>query len=325
MLRRLLTSLFALILALSLVSSAAAQSYTFRLDREVVDVFWNADGTMAIEYVFTFTNNPGGHVIDFVDVGTPNSSYDGGSLAADVNGNPVSISSDYQGSGSGFAVDMGSYAIQPGQSGTLHVAIGRVSQVLAADDNDENYASGNFAPTYFDGQFVTGSTDLTVTFHLPPGIKTEEPRWHDAPSGFPSQPETGLDAEGRITYTWRNPDASADQMYIFGASFPRSYVPADAIYTLPSAAPVSIDFGGLFNVICFGVICLAIFGVPAVTALQGQRRKLKYLPPRVAIEGHGIKRGLTAVEAAILMEQPFDKILTMILFGRQEGSPGHQP
>jgi hypothetical protein len=31
--------------------------------------------------------------------------------------------------------------------------------------------------------------------------------------------------------------------------------------------------------------------------------------------GHGIKRGLTAVEAGILMEQPMDKIMTMILFG----------
>jgi hypothetical protein len=42
---------------------------------------------------------------------------------------------------------------------------------------------------------------------------------------------------------------------------------------------------------------------------------LEYLPPKIAIEGHGIKRGLTAVEAAILMEQPMDKILTMVLFG----------
>jgi hypothetical protein len=45
-----------------------------------------------------------------------------------------------------------------------------------------------------------------------------------------------------------------------------------------------------------------------------RRRQLKYLPPKIAIEGHGIKRGLTAVEAAILMEQPMDKIMTMILF-----------
>ena len=42
---------------------------------------------------------------------------------------------------------------------------------------------------------------------------------------------------------------------------------------------------------------------------------MQYLPPQVSIEGHGIKRGLTAVEAAILMEQPLDKVMTMILFG----------
>jgi len=42
---------------------------------------------------------------------------------------------------------------------------------------------------------------------------------------------------------------------------------------------------------------------------------MQYLPPKISIEGHGIKRGLTAVEAAILMETPMDKIMTMILFG----------
>ena len=45
-----------------------------------------------------------------------------------------------------------------------------------------------------------------------------------------------------------------------------------------------------------------------------KRRKMQYLSPKIAIEGHGIKRGLTSVEAAILLEQPLDKILTMILF-----------
>ena len=46
-----------------------------------------------------------------------------------------------------------------------------------------------------------------------------------------------------------------------------------------------------------------------------RKRKLKYLPPKISIEGLGIKRGLTAIEAAILMEQPLDKVMTMILFG----------
>jgi hypothetical protein len=41
---------------------------------------------------------------------------------------------------------------------------------------------------------------------------------------------------------------------------------------------------------------------------------MKYLPPKIRIEGHGIKRGLTAIEAAILLERPADRIFTMILF-----------
>jgi hypothetical protein len=41
---------------------------------------------------------------------------------------------------------------------------------------------------------------------------------------------------------------------------------------------------------------------------------MKYLPPKIAIEGHGIKRGLTAVEAGIVLQQPLDRIMTMILF-----------
>jgi hypothetical protein len=39
------------------------------------------------------------------------------------------------------------------------------------------------------------------------------------------------------------------------------------------------------------------------------------MPPKISVEGHGIKRGLTAVEAAIMMERPLDKVMTMILFG----------
>jgi hypothetical protein len=42
---------------------------------------------------------------------------------------------------------------------------------------------------------------------------------------------------------------------------------------------------------------------------------MEYLPPALAVEGSGIKRGLTAVEAAVLLEAPLNKVVTMILFG----------
>lgn len=306
------------LLTFGLVGGVSAQSYSFRLDREVVNVYWNADGTMSLDYQFTFTNQPGAHVIDFVDVGLPNDNYNYNTINADVNGNPVTVTTDYQGSGSGVAIDLGSHAIGPGETDTVHVYVGEITQVLYPDENDENYASAVFSPTWFGSEFVVGDTDLTVTFHLPPGVKPEEPRWHQAPPGFPDQPQTGLDHEGRVTYTWSNPNAAASSQYTFGASYPKTYVPATAIVTRPA-----FDFGGLADAIvtnlgpflCFGFFIFLFFGLPILGAIQGQRRKLQYMPPRIAIEGHGIKRGLTAVEAAVLMGEPLDKVMTMVLFG----------
>jgi hypothetical protein len=316
--RRLLTIALALILAFSLTTSALAQSYSFSLDREVVHAYWNSDGTLSLDYQFTFSNQPGAHVIDFVDVGLPNGNYDYDTITADVDGSPVSISRDYQGSGSGVAVDLGSRAIQPGQRGTVHVYVGRITDVLYQDDNDENYASAVFSPTWFGSEYVVGDTDLTVTFHLPPGVKPEEPRWHEAPSGFPSEPQTGFDSNNRVTYTWSAPNASGSEQYTFGASFPKTYIPAETIVTAPA-----FDIVGWISSIFAAIVpnafcCFFIFmfvGMPILTAIGNQRRKLQYMSPKIAIEGHGIKRGLTAVEAAILMEQPLDKVMTMVLFG----------
>ncbi len=318
--RRFLTLAFIFILALSLASRVFAQGdYLFAVDKELVDVSWNADGSESLEYTFAFTNQAGAHPIDFVDVGMPNGNFDMSTASADVNGQPVSVSqSDYQGNGSGFAVVLGGSTIPAGASGTVHVMVGHITGVLYPDSQDNTYASGDFAPTYFGSQYIVGNTDLTVTFHLPPGVQPNEPRWHSSPSGFPSQPQTGLDSQGRVTYTWESAQASASTQYTFGGSFPKSYVPADAIVT-----PPAFDFAGLFSaimsslgtILCIGFFGFMFIGMPILGVIQGQRRKLQYIPPRIGIEGHGIKRGLTAVEAGILMEQPLDKVLTMILFG----------
>ncbi len=314
--RRLYTLLISFVLPIFLVGSATAQSYSFQLKEETVHVFWNSDGTLAVDYLFLFANDPGAHAIDFVDVGMPNGHFDFQSIQADVDGTPVGISRDYQGEGNyGFAVDLGTYAIPPGQTGRVHVFIGRIARMLYPDDNEpDTYASGEFSPTWFGSSYVHGQTHLTVIFHLPPGVKPQEPRYHIPKGGWPcaSEPRAAYDGEGRIIYTWDCPQAKGDSQYIFGVSFPRQYVPASAIYK-PSA--FEIDWNALLGLACLCSLAMLFIGLPIWAVIQEQKRKLKYLPPKIAIEGHGIKRGLTAVEAAILMEQPLDKVLTMILFG----------
>ncbi len=320
MFRRLRAAILVLVIALLLPGTAFAQDYLFGVDAETVDVYWNADGTSSIGYTFHFVNQPGAHTVDFVDVGMPVGSFDLSTATADVDGAPVSVSKgEYQGSGSGFAVVLGSRAIQPGQSGTVHVFVGRVTGVLHEDSGDANYASAVFEPTFFGSKYVTGSTDMTVAIHLPPGVKPDEPRYHP-PQNWPgaAEPSAGIDDQGRVIYSWNAASASAAQKYTFGASFPKSYVPSEAIVTAP-ALDIGAIITGVMSMLlpigCIGIFALMFIGIPILGVIQGQRRKLQYLPPKISIEGHGIKRGLTAVEAAILLEQPLDKVLTMTLFG----------
>ncbi len=321
--RRLISCLLVVVLFLLLATPVTAQSsYSFQVPTETVDAFWNSDGTLSLAYIFDFVNNPSGHVIDFIDLGLPNNNYSKSNIKVYVNGTQISPdwSSSFQGQGCcGVAVGLGKYAINSGASGKVEVDITNIRGVLNIDSSDPSYVSAVFDPSYFGSENVTGKTDLTMTFHLPPGIKTTEPRWHTSPDNFPAQPESGLDNEGRIVYIWENKSANAYTDYKFGASFPKSYVPAGVIVT-PSPVPSNIGspgsgIGSFLSGAILPILCIGGFIAIVVAGLSADsKRRLTYLPPKISIEGHGIKRGLTAVEAAILLEQPLDKVMTMILF-----------
>jgi hypothetical protein len=305
---------------LLLPASGYAQSYLFNLPEQFVDVYWNEDGTSSLDYLFVFVNDPSGATIEYVDVGVPNSNYDLNSVVAYIDGVELTDIERSPVVNPGVAVGLGEYSIPPGGTGEVRVFIGRVRDVLFPDDTDPEYVSAVFGTSYFEPGTVRGSTDMTVRFHFPPPVQPDEPRWHESSSGWPAEPDTGIDNEGRVTYEWRNQNANGTTQYFFGASFPSKYIPSQSIVQEPPPGPGAGTTGGsplacltpgLLPLLCFGGVAALI----AWGAISGQRRKLQYLPPKIAIEGHGIKRGLTAVEAGILMEEPMDKILTMILFG----------
>ncbi|MGD8398785.1 MAG: hypothetical protein PVG11_08000, partial [Anaerolineae bacterium] len=235
-----------------------------------------------------------------------NDSYRISEVRASIDGAPVAdvTSSPYV--DDGVAVELGRNAIQPGNTGTLHVEA-TVRDMFYQDTEDETYASIEFSPTWFDGSFVRGSTYLQVYFHFPPGVGPDEPRYHD---------EAFTDAyveDDRVVYVWRNESASGSSQYTFGASFPQQYLAEGVVQKAPA---FTLDLSACcaspvwwFFLIGGGWLFFAIFGV-----LRQRRRKMDYLPPALAVEGTGVKRGLTAVEAAILLEAPLDRVMTMILF-----------
>ncbi len=515
--QRLLAPLLILFLMLALPASVGAQTYLFSVPQEVVDVYLQNDGTLTLDYTITFQNDPKADPIDAVDIGLPTNSYWESTVTAEIDGK--SIPDEYITESPyvtyGLAVNLYEFSIPPGKSATLHVHIENVSAEYYPDTTDSTDASFNFAPNWFGAEYVKGRTDLRVSFHLPPGVGPNEARWHAAPSDFPDEPETALDENRRVTYTWHATSASAARRYVFGLSLPRQYVlstmylekeqadvfihadgsvevqygftflndstesvldelsvdypytaaapanlraavdetplpppevaygtldirlgkqalhpgerktvsvsytipekwltaswwdekyslavldfslqqfsgdwlfggtdihiafhlppgmsadqvdwsdspdavqaepsvqpdeqgnttlvwempqadpgevhlfvlkmpsdffPAEAVYRQPQPSlleRMGIDEDALVGLICFAGMFLGIIGTIALGAWNANRRKRHYLPPKIKVSGRGIKRGLTAVEAAILMEQPADKVLTMILF-----------
>jgi hypothetical protein len=69
---------------------------------------------------------------------------------------------------------------------------------------------------------------------------------------------------------------------------------------------------------CYPLLALALpvaLVIWPIAAWIERRNRMNYLPPTMSIEGVGVKRGLTAVQASILLQMPLDRVLTMILFG----------
>ncbi len=305
----------ALLTPLLPASTAQAQTYSFSLDRENVDAYWQSDGTLRLVYTFVFTNDSFASPIDYVDVGLPNDQYDLSAISATVDGRPIGHIAPSEYVSPGIELGLGVNAIRPGSTGVVQVVIGRVENVLFSTTEPAGYVSAVFSPTWFDSDSVHGTTDLTVTIHLPPDVQPGEGRWFSPPRGWPQQePATELDEEGRVTYVWRDRAANGYTQYEFGVAFPAQYVPQTAVAQPNLFQQLGISAEVLLPLLCVGGFALFLAFWIGLAITLDRRRKLAYLPPKIAIEGHGIKRGLTAAEAAVLLETPLDRVLTMILF-----------
>ncbi len=153
-----------------------------------------------------------------------------------------------------------------------------------------------------------------MTFVFPPAVTAEQARWHEDEGGEPTRMFV---EEGRVHYVWEREEASPSEKYSFGISFPRDAVAE--VRSPPRAGRLGGLFGGLVALATQFCGCLVPLGIFALIAVAGvanrRRRRMKYFPPQAKVEGVGIKRGLTAPEAAVILERPLNAVLTLVLFG----------
>ena len=315
---------FLLMLAFSAMPFATAQvNYDFELEAEYVDVFINKDGSVGITYEFHFINHG---QLDGVDIGLPNEHYDLATAAAAVvidgqSFTPAQIHTSpwiETGVAVEFTGQIRSLIEVPGQEFILMFTI-RNERMVWENELVEGGVGVHFKPTWFSPDFQRGNTGyLRARIFFPPGFSniTEAVYLYNQPwDSIEFNSSLGL-----AMATWEADDIDlyqqADGYYNFGAGLPSAYV--DKFYSETIWDRAGAVLASLGDFLCANICCL----IPAILVtfvisyqLWWNKRKKDYFKPHMTVAGAGPRRGLTAPEAAIVLERPLDMVATMILFG----------
>lgn len=350
--RRPVSALWVLLLmgaAPLLAPPAAWADYSFQVPLVEMKVFVQPDASVRIQYQILFANNPAGKTIDIVDIGTPTADYDLPTVRASCRGQPARLIRPSEYVQPGFEVHLGPGQIPSGQKGQFQTEF-TVRNLVFQDTTRSDYASFRITPTWFGQQFVTGATHLKLAVHLPPGVKPEEVLHQGQPFSdkalFQNHvvvvwewPNTRLTKEHLVgvSFPKRVMDRVIRQtawdlfMHWFRHSPGARWTVG--ILTLVLFGVVYFRFtggtgGSLFVILSIAAVVLFIYSpgwqlasLPIVLVLlivnewAMRRRPRGYMPPIAYVEGGGIKRGLTAPEAACLLELPLGRVLGLVIFG----------
>lgn len=297
------------------VTALAGHVYYFSMPSMTVDAHPQPDGMMRIVYTIVF-ENLSSDPLDIVDIGVPHKDYDLSTFKAWINGYPLSTIRPSQYVKPGVEIPLSNHTIAKGKKSAFKVEF-TMPQMIYYDDDDKSYVSVEFGNTYFGSDFTTGTTKLTMRYHFPPGVTANETKWHR------DEPTDMRNVGDHIVFTWVNENASPSKMYKFGIGFPTRYVEASMIQEHSVLGDIAESAAACAGA-CFAVIGglipilfpIMFFLVPVIWRIIAHRRRMKhYLPPALGIEGAGPKRGLTAPEAAVVLELAPTRVLMMILFG----------
>jgi hypothetical protein len=338
----------AALIGLCFCAPAGAQEYRFAVPKVQVDLTVRPDASVLIHYRFEFANQPGAHAIDVVDVGMPTEDYTVES--ASINGRALH---DWRPStyiDIGPEVDLGPYAIPPGGRGTFECTA-RVKDFVFEDRTDEGRASLRFTPTWFGSKYVVGDTDLLLIVKFPQGIHRDEVVWHKGGPEFFRKGV--LDPEGVPFVSWAAKYRfTGPRMFgcsfprgvmsrvvasTWWKDFMRWWEGSKQAQQISGGALLAV-FSVLFFLITRGTgcsvfaLCMAGFLlvmwksppghlalwllIPAMLAIWLafiRPRRPHYMPAVARVERGMIRRGLTAAEAAVLLEQPLANVLRMVI------------
>lgn len=338
----------AFLAAILAATPVAAQNYSFEIPKMEFGVTVNPDASAQLHYNIHLHCNEGAKPIDIVDIGLPHADYDISNMAATLNDQRLTSIRPSE------VVDIGvemplTPPIQPGETGVLSFNC-TMPNMVYQDTTRGDYASMQITPTWFDGDLLTGTTELAILVYLPKSLKQEE----ILHQGINFTAKLNLDKHKAVG--WYDEDARMDGPHEVGVSFPKRVMDRVVKITLWGLAwkwwtesEGARTIVGIISLILFGIFFYRLSGgtgtclfLPAVIFLiflwmsspvlqalflpvlapvwylsEKHLKKMrgKYLPPIASVPGAGIKRGLAVPEAAVLLELPLGKVLALVIFG----------
>jgi hypothetical protein len=282
-----------LLLSLSLivvlgVINVKAQTLIYHLNHEWVKIWINQDGTIDVLYDVEITCDQG--TLHWFEIGQPNDDFIIGG-AIDESGTELPTSDES--SRGDYKVRVDVEDIDAGESVrfTLTTNIGRM---IWQDRENPGNVGMKFTPSWF--PVTVGN--LRVRIVMPEGVTEADVKtltdveWDNADY-----------TDGPFAVYWERENLSPNEKFTCGVSFPEQYVEHYEVQ------PDFLEMYGLWIGV-FIILTLTLVGVVLVSL-----RKKTYLKPVMSMEALGVRRGLTAVEAACLLNLKPEMIVTTILYG----------
>jgi hypothetical protein len=332
---------------------AAAQNYRFQVEKMELQVYVQPDASARLEYTIVFNNR--GKAIDIVDIGLPHDGYDLKSMSASIDGHRLGTFRRSEYIDVGVEVPLGGHKIRPGKKGTFVFACIMPDMVYRDPTDSQRASIQIkptwFDPSL---QFGTTDLSILVNVPPGVGPKELTWHSDQLAYNRVAVAGQGDEKRAVAFWSFPGHTLSANNPKV-GLSFPRRVMKrvvkisalgllvkwfrerpglqlVSGIVLCIAVGIVFFRFSGGTGFVVFFLLAVILFFImvnspglhlamwPVAIGLAalnewGRSRRSTYLPALATVEGGGIKRGLTAPQAALLLELPLSKVLTLVVFG----------
>jgi hypothetical protein len=276
-------ALCAFILSVPIVQGAG----TYHIEKQWVKIWINKDdGTIDIQYNLTLVCDNG--TISWIQIGQPNPDFTIEKCTNEYGQNLTAASEE---DGTGVQVTLKSQ-IATSQNATV-ILLTRVDKMVWENEWNTTNVGIVFIPTWW----PTRVEDLRIAIVLPGSVPETDV------GSTPNPTNLFLEDGNRVVY-WNRTDLIANEQFQIAVGFPKQYV------TFWYSRSIWDKIGSFLG----PVIAVSVILIFVVLVIRGVK-KITYVEPKLSMEVLGVRKGLTAVEAAVLLDVDPRKVLTMILFG----------